>query len=96
MIVQDLRLFVMVLALGMPVPAQAPAASCCQMKAVSDDESPAHLKITVTNISQASVIVVVARGQPEMDFRVRVVSDTGREAGRIERAKRSPTDSIPL
>lgn len=85
---------VIILALGGPLLAQAPTASCCQMKVVSDEGSPAHLTITVTNVSQASVVVV--RATPELDFRVRVTSNAGREADRVERGRRAPNDPIPL
>lgn len=91
---KHLPLIVMTLALGGPLLGQAPSASYCQMKVVSADESPAHLPITVTNINQASVVMI--RAQPELDFKVRVISDTGREVGRVERGRRSPTDPLPL
>ncbi len=66
--------------------AQAPGTSYCEMKVVSVEDHPAHLTITVKNISRQSIVIGLA--SPVLDYKVQVASVGGREADRTAFGKR--------
>jgi hypothetical protein len=80
-------------ALAAPSLAQAPATRCCEMKVVSAQDDAARLTITVANLNQASVGAALA--WPELDFKVRIISETGQEPW-SNRAREAPAHRLHI
>ncbi len=79
------RHFVLLLTCSLTLMAQTPGASCCEMKLDSSKKPAGVVWITVTNINQPLITVMVGSGET---ITVQVTSDTGQDVERTAYGKR--------
>ena len=80
-------LFVGVMLVSSPILfAQTPSKACCEMKIRADAETAGLLKVTIANVNQPPVTIY--EGSADVDFAVRVTSESGEEVNRTEYGRR--------